>query len=176
MFCRSLFILLSFFFWPLCCLSFLDLQIRITPLVSSNSSSDVYNFFQWRTRLKCIYECICYKQTDKYTKLNSTPIFFTYSVQPINLQDCPEITPSFTTFIFASHNFTSFKWMKYSTLIQISCASRKLVKQQVNKGVNMGSWTSYLFASIESMTSIFDGDDVFFDTLRKTKIDNVNLH
>jgi hypothetical protein len=36
----------------------------------------------------------------------------------------------------------------------------------------MGSWTSYLFASIESMTSIFDGDDVFFDTLRKTKIDN----
>ena len=66
--------------------------------------------------------------------------------------------------------------MKYSTLIQISCASRKLVKQQVNKGVNMGSWTSYLFASIESMTSIFDGDDVFFDTLRKTKIDNVNLH
>jgi len=38
--------------------------------------------------------------------------------------------------------------MKYSTLIQISCASRKLVKQQVNKGVNMGSWTSYLFASL----------------------------
>ena len=32
-FCRSLFVLLSFFFWPLCCLSF-DLQILITPLVS----------------------------------------------------------------------------------------------------------------------------------------------
>jgi hypothetical protein len=27
----------SFFFWPLCCLSF-DLRILITPLVSSNSS------------------------------------------------------------------------------------------------------------------------------------------
>ena len=26
-------------FWPLCCLSFLDLWILITPLVSSNSSS-----------------------------------------------------------------------------------------------------------------------------------------
>ena len=37
MFCRSLFVLLSFFFWPLCCLSF-DLRILITPLVSSNSS------------------------------------------------------------------------------------------------------------------------------------------
>jgi hypothetical protein len=37
MFCRSLFVLLSFFFLPLCCLSF-DLQILITSLVSSNSS------------------------------------------------------------------------------------------------------------------------------------------
>jgi hypothetical protein len=27
----------SFFFWPLCCLPFFDLQILITPLVSSNS-------------------------------------------------------------------------------------------------------------------------------------------
>ena len=38
MFCRSLFVLLSFFFWPLCCLFCFDLQILITPLVSSNSS------------------------------------------------------------------------------------------------------------------------------------------
>ena len=38
MFCRSLFILLFFFFWPLCRLSFLDLRILITTLVSSNSS------------------------------------------------------------------------------------------------------------------------------------------
>jgi hypothetical protein len=40
MFCRSLFVLLYFFFWPLlCCLCFIDLRILITPLVSSNSSS-----------------------------------------------------------------------------------------------------------------------------------------
>ena len=37
MFCRSLFVLLSFFFWPLRCLSFV-LRILITPLVSSNPS------------------------------------------------------------------------------------------------------------------------------------------
>ena len=37
MFCRSLFVLLSFFFRLLCCLSF-DLRILISPLVSSNSS------------------------------------------------------------------------------------------------------------------------------------------
>ena len=33
MLCRLLFVLLSFFFWPLCCLSF-DLRLLITPLVS----------------------------------------------------------------------------------------------------------------------------------------------
>ena len=37
-FCRSLFVLLSFFFWSLCCLFFFDIQILITPLVSSHSS------------------------------------------------------------------------------------------------------------------------------------------
>ena len=38
MFCRSLFVLLYFFFWPLCYLSFFDLWILITYLVSSSSS------------------------------------------------------------------------------------------------------------------------------------------
>ena len=37
-FYRSLFVLLCIFFWPLCCLFFLDLRIMITPMVSSNSS------------------------------------------------------------------------------------------------------------------------------------------
>ena len=36
MFCRSLVLLLYFFFWPLCCLSFDYLRILITSLVSSN--------------------------------------------------------------------------------------------------------------------------------------------
>ena len=36
-FCRSLFVLLFFFDWPLCCLFFLDIRILITPLVPSNS-------------------------------------------------------------------------------------------------------------------------------------------
>ena len=38
MFCRSLFVLLYFFFWPLCCLFFFDIRIQIAPLVSANSS------------------------------------------------------------------------------------------------------------------------------------------
>ena len=36
-FCRSLFLLLSYFFWSLCGMSFFDLRILMTPLVSSNS-------------------------------------------------------------------------------------------------------------------------------------------
>ena len=33
---------LSFFYWSLCCLSFFDLRIVVTPLVSSNSSYSLY--------------------------------------------------------------------------------------------------------------------------------------
>jgi hypothetical protein len=35
MFCRSLFVVNKFFFWPLHCLSFIDLRLLVTPLVSS---------------------------------------------------------------------------------------------------------------------------------------------
>ena len=35
-FCRSLFVLLYFFFWPLCCLFFFDIRILIAPLVWVN--------------------------------------------------------------------------------------------------------------------------------------------
>jgi hypothetical protein len=38
MFCRTLFVLLHFFFWSLCCLFFFDIRILIALLVSSNSS------------------------------------------------------------------------------------------------------------------------------------------
>ena len=38
MLCRSLFVLLYFFFWSLCPLFFVDIRILITPLVSSSSS------------------------------------------------------------------------------------------------------------------------------------------
>jgi hypothetical protein len=38
MFCRSLFVLLYFFFWSLYCLFFFDLRILTTPLISLSSS------------------------------------------------------------------------------------------------------------------------------------------
>jgi hypothetical protein len=42
--------LLSFFFWPLCCLHFFDLRLPITPLVSSHLSNMymyTHTFFMW---------------------------------------------------------------------------------------------------------------------------------
>ena len=41
MFCRSLFVLLSPFFWPLCCLFFFNIRILIATLISPNSSWDI---------------------------------------------------------------------------------------------------------------------------------------
>ena len=42
MFCRSLFVLLYFFFWPLHCLFLFDIRILIAPLVSSN-----FSYYLW---------------------------------------------------------------------------------------------------------------------------------
>ena len=41
-FCRSLLVIVSFFFWALCCLSSFDLRIIITHLVSSITSHHMY--------------------------------------------------------------------------------------------------------------------------------------
>ena len=49
MFCRSLFVLLCVFIWPLYCLFFFDIRILITPLLSSNSSFDIFSIFPFIT-------------------------------------------------------------------------------------------------------------------------------
>ena len=51
MFSRSLFVLLYFFFWPLCCLFFFDLRNLITFLVSLNSSWELCRVKQQTMKL-----------------------------------------------------------------------------------------------------------------------------
>ena len=51
MICRSLFVFLYFFLWPLCCMFFLDIRILIIPLVSSNSFVEV--------RATHLISCLC---------------------------------------------------------------------------------------------------------------------
>ena len=86
-FCRSLFVLLHFFlltivlsvlllytdsdcscgifklfFWPLCCLSFFDIRILITPVVSSSFSlnATVESFFSTSTEAKMGHTSMCW--------------------------------------------------------------------------------------------------------------------
>jgi hypothetical protein len=72
MFCRSLFVLLYFFFWPLCCLFFLDIRILITPLISSNfdhcvvcsSSIDGFWLTLWYLQTLTIVLSVLLRSTD----------------------------------------------------------------------------------------------------------------
>jgi len=66
-FCRSLFVLLFFLVWPLCCLSFFDLRILITPLVSS---CPFYfgHFVVWPSSIHGIFK----RFTTTYIKLQFT--------------------------------------------------------------------------------------------------------
>ena len=52
MFCVSLFVLLTFFSWPLCCLSIFSIRLLINPLVSSSLSYSYiyYSVFDCRER------------------------------------------------------------------------------------------------------------------------------
>jgi len=80
-------------FWPLCCLFFFDIQILITPLVSSNSSYHV-NYIVSSTpcyRLESItiiiiyMSCMYRKAADTYVKESNIPviIYFFVTMPPI---------------------------------------------------------------------------------------------
>ena len=62
-FCTSLLI-----FFRLCCLSFVDVQLMITPLVSSKFSSLICSFLTWKCLLWCYYTLIK-KKTIVFRKL-----------------------------------------------------------------------------------------------------------
>ena len=56
---------LSFFFWPLCCLSFIDLRILIPPLVSSNSCYCLYyNLSRYIPNTTLVAPCISFQSTE----------------------------------------------------------------------------------------------------------------
>ena len=69
-FCRSFFVLLYFFCWSLCCLSFFDLRILITPLVSVGHcvvcSSSIYGLLLSLWYLLAIVLSVFLRFTDLY--------------------------------------------------------------------------------------------------------------
>jgi hypothetical protein len=83
--CKSLFVLLYFIFWPLCCLSF-NLQLLIIPLVSSNFSWLITNnliMWQLSTDLRVIMLVIYWPEGNNVTVIywpegnNVTVIYWT---------------------------------------------------------------------------------------------------
>jgi len=81
-FCRSLFVLLYFFFWPLCCLFFCDLRILITPLVSSNSSLVLFESIYGKEREKSIVDCFFINSLD--FKKEIIPAWYKWNVSRLN--------------------------------------------------------------------------------------------
>ena len=92
-FCRSLFVLVSFFFWPLCCLFCFDLRIMITPLVSWNSSCRWFRQvgdFLWVLKFPPPI-----KLTHYITEILSIPTDFTGSHKPNYHTTTPPPPPPF---------------------------------------------------------------------------------
>ena len=57
MFCKSLFVILSFFLWSVCCLYFFDLHLLITPSISSDfSCTCTLTCYKYRGLLENYYD------------------------------------------------------------------------------------------------------------------------
>jgi len=70
----QMFVLLSIFFWSLCCLCFFDLRICITPLVSSNSSNSLWSWKMWSLTILKVSPTQCIE--DKLIGLCHNHFFF----------------------------------------------------------------------------------------------------
>jgi hypothetical protein len=73
MFCRSLFVLLYFFVWPLCCL-FFDLWVLITPLYLQ-ALHFLFKWFTWVYIAYLVYALFEFKIVCYYWKKNFLFIF-----------------------------------------------------------------------------------------------------
>jgi hypothetical protein len=82
-FCKMLFVLLSFFFWPLYCLSFFDLRLLITSLVSSKLFLQNMDFklplfsgiLSQVLKLYYVWGFVCLFWSNKYPHIFWIPIF-----------------------------------------------------------------------------------------------------
>jgi hypothetical protein len=109
MFCRSLFVLLYFFFWPLCCLSFFDIRILITPLVSSNSSYSPADKTTGSFKENQYEDRWSLSKSDKYasyyieTKFDVSAIFLAYIINILFTVIYTGFVYEFDVLIFASY-------------------------------------------------------------------------
>jgi hypothetical protein len=83
--CRSLFVLLYFFFWPLCFLFFFDIRILITPLVYSNSFDcfllDSQIWFAKYIFVKCVQDMFRNENAMVYNQHHASVLLATIATQ-----------------------------------------------------------------------------------------------
>jgi hypothetical protein len=124
MFCRSLFVLLYIFFWPLCCLFFFNIQILITPLVSSNSS------YNKQLSLLCVF---FFSKSDKRRSNNICSILDILPHSVILNWKCSD---SVVFFPF------SFLYLKLHYILESIC---------LNSCCHWSSWQRQLIRSCDSL-------------------------
>ena len=111
MFCRSLFVILSFFFWPLYCFSF-DLWFLITPLVFQTFPDKFWSFM---THVQPpVQNCFV-----KYLNHINIKIHLIYSVQILHV-----------TSSIGSHyrwHFTQPNWIRY----RYNCFMKVYIRRQL---------------------------------------------
>ena len=94
MFCRSLFVRLSFLFWSLGCLSFFDIRILITHLVSSISSYEAMELVDRGNNMvshynavwfgAAVYNGVCWNPAERIRNMsaeNRTPNTLEFNVR-----------------------------------------------------------------------------------------------
>jgi len=91
----SMFVALSFFFWPLCCLFFFDLRILITSLVSSNSSRNtpIYSIFVFQIS-QIVH--ICPLKFEKRPNKSKIVMFFSKYIDCSDLLTCFSLAQNVT--------------------------------------------------------------------------------
>ena len=143
MFCRSLFVLFYFFFWPLCCLFFFDIRILITPLVSSNSSK--INVFRNNAFIPIINSL----KTSRYPPFSTMSSTWVTSIVSV-----PTFTSVVTIWVFivssiihvCLYSNLNFVWCFNATFSNISAISwRPVLVVEETRGVpgeNHRPWAS----------------------------------
>ena len=158
LFCRSLFVLLYVFFWPLCCLFCFELWILLTHLISSNSSQYVVNLYYTAFLIQTVWlDPICIPRNNTYHKR------LILKLKVLLIIDTPRI--SISTYILTTVT-AAFKdllltlrhhCLSYALTMKDSCASRFMInfKTSISPIVHSGSLLRNIPISLFVLLSVF---------------------
>ena len=128
MLCRLLFVLLSFFVWPLCCLSF-DLRLLIIPLVSLVLMIDYQTNVAFH--INYIHYYLCH--------LSNPPITFLYCFNPTNCVTFYHLCRNRWVCITFARNYFHYPFQNYMPCTTHVCKTMLQIRIQRNKSLQKSS-------------------------------------